>query len=115
MGFFSSPNQRYDIIICVYCFELFSQVSDVAHGSLVDLIIVFLINRYRKNIEDWIFMLNLGLYNIVVFFPSTCKTDYANMQKMFTFNLFMSTCTKTVLTRNMIKSQEKTKLYRMLI
>ena len=87
----------------------------MAHGSLVGLIIVFSIIRYRNNIEDWIFMLNLGLYNIVVFFPSTCKTDYANMQKMFTFNLFMSTCTKTVVTRNMIKSQEKTKLYRMLI
>ena len=29
---FSSHNQRYDIIICVYWFELFSQVSDVAHG-----------------------------------------------------------------------------------
>ena len=33
--FFSSLNQRYDIIICVYYFELFSQVSDVAHGPLV--------------------------------------------------------------------------------
>ena len=31
----SSLNQRYDIIICVYWFELFSQVSDVAHGPLV--------------------------------------------------------------------------------
>ena len=35
MFFFSSLNQRYDIIICVYWFELFSQVSDVAHGPLV--------------------------------------------------------------------------------
>ena len=35
MVFFSSFNQRYDIIICVYWFELFSQVSDVAHGPLV--------------------------------------------------------------------------------
>ena len=86
-------NVMLTIIICVYCFELFSQVSDVAHGSLVGLIIVFSINRYRNNIEDWTFI--LGLCNIVVFFPSTCKTDYANMQKMFTFNLFMSTCTKT--------------------
>ena len=33
--FFSSLNQHYDIIICVYWFELFSQVSDVAHGPLV--------------------------------------------------------------------------------
>ena len=33
--FFSSLNHRYDIIICVYWFELFSQVSDVAHGPLV--------------------------------------------------------------------------------
>ena len=32
---FSSIYQRYDIIICVYKFELFSQVSDVAHGPLV--------------------------------------------------------------------------------
>ena len=32
---FSSLNQRYDIIICVYWFELFSQVSDVAQGPLV--------------------------------------------------------------------------------
>ena len=53
----------------------------MANGSLVGLIIVFLIIRYRNNIEVWIFMLNLGLCNIVVFFPSTCKTDYANMQK----------------------------------
>ena len=33
LGF--SSNQRYDIIVCVYWFELFSQESDVAHGSLV--------------------------------------------------------------------------------
>ena len=33
--FFFSLNQHYDIIICVYWFELFSQVSDVAHGPLV--------------------------------------------------------------------------------
>ena len=32
---FSSLNQRYDIIIYVYWFELFSQVSDEAHGPLV--------------------------------------------------------------------------------
>ena len=35
MGFFSSLNERYDIILCVYWFELFSQVSNVAHGPLV--------------------------------------------------------------------------------
>ena len=34
MGFFSL-NQHYDIIICVYWFEMFSQVSDVAHGPLL--------------------------------------------------------------------------------
>ena len=28
-------NQSYDIIICVYSFELFSQVSDVTLGPLV--------------------------------------------------------------------------------
>ena len=33
--FSTSLNQHYDIIICVYWFKLFSQVSDVAHGSLV--------------------------------------------------------------------------------
>ena len=33
--FFSSLNQHYDIIICVYWFKLISQVSDVAHGPLV--------------------------------------------------------------------------------
>ena len=33
--FFSSLNQCYDMIICVYWLELFSQVSDVAHGPLV--------------------------------------------------------------------------------
>ena len=34
--FFSSNNQRYDIIICVYWFKLFFfQVSDVATGPLV--------------------------------------------------------------------------------
>ena len=31
MVFFSSLNQCYNIFICVYWFELFSQVSDVAH------------------------------------------------------------------------------------
>ena len=35
MFFFSSLNERYDIIMCVYWFELFSQVSNVAHGPLV--------------------------------------------------------------------------------
>ena len=34
-GFFPSLNQCYDKIICVYWFEPFSQVSDVAHGPLV--------------------------------------------------------------------------------
>ena len=33
--FFSSRNQPYDIIMCVYLLELFSQVNDVAHGPLV--------------------------------------------------------------------------------
>ena len=32
---FFSPYQRYDIIVYVYLFKLFSQVSDVAHGPLV--------------------------------------------------------------------------------
>ena len=35
MFFFSSLNQHYNIIICVYWLELFSYVSDVAHGPLV--------------------------------------------------------------------------------
>ena len=34
MGF-SSSNLRYDMIVCIYLFKLFSQVSDVAHGHLV--------------------------------------------------------------------------------
>ena len=34
MGF-SSSNLRYDMIVCVYLFKLFSKVSDVAHGYLV--------------------------------------------------------------------------------
>ena len=34
--FFSSLNQRYDIIMYDYWFELFSQVSDMAHGPLVN-------------------------------------------------------------------------------
>ena len=38
IGFFFSPNQRYDTIIalsrCVYWFNLISQVSDVAYGPL---------------------------------------------------------------------------------
>ena len=40
--FFSFLCQRYDIIICVYWFELFSQVSNVAHGPLVDNWMVFI-------------------------------------------------------------------------
>ena len=35
MFFFSSLNQRNDIIIYVFLFQLFSQVSYVAHGPLV--------------------------------------------------------------------------------
>ena len=35
---FSTPNQRYDIIICVSWFKLFSLVSDVAHRPIVCLI-----------------------------------------------------------------------------
>ena len=31
---FSSLNQCYDIIVCAYSFELFSQVNDVAHVPL---------------------------------------------------------------------------------
>ena len=42
--FSSSLNQRYDIIICVYWFELFSQVSDVAHGPLV----IFFLDQWRQ-------------------------------------------------------------------
>ena len=38
--FFSSPNQSFDINVCVYWFELLSQVSDVAHR----LIIIYKIN-----------------------------------------------------------------------
>ena len=34
-NFFSDLNQGYDKIICVNRFDLFSQVSDVAHGPLV--------------------------------------------------------------------------------
>ena len=49
MFFFSSLNQCYDIIICVYCFELFSQVSDVAHGPLVSFAaVVFLLFSQLK-------------------------------------------------------------------
>ena len=44
--FFSSLNQRYNIIICVYWFELCSQVSDVAHGPLV--ICTTVVNDYHK-------------------------------------------------------------------
>ena len=40
---FSSLNQPYDIIICVYLFELFSQVSDVTHGILVFKCLQFLL------------------------------------------------------------------------
>ena len=46
--FFSSLNQRYDIIICVYCFELFSQVSDVAHGPLVNLVVLLVMKIIIK-------------------------------------------------------------------
>ena len=43
---FSSLNQRYDIIMCVYWFELFSQVSDVAHGPLVTIVVFVLFHHY---------------------------------------------------------------------
>ena len=62
MGFFSSLNQRYDIIICVYWFELFSQVSDVAHGPLVCLNESFICsNDLLRNI-----FLIFHLYAVVV-------------------------------------------------
>ena len=52
MFFFSSLYQRYDtcIIICVYWFELFSQVSNVAHGPLVfyTFIVTFNIYHWKK-------------------------------------------------------------------
>ena len=44
--FFSSLNQHYDIIICVYWFKLISQVSDVAHGPLV-----FIKYLFKNNIS----------------------------------------------------------------
>ena len=52
---FSSLNQRYDIIISVYWFELFSQVSDVAHGPLVRIslqglpVIIIMLSCHSKN------------------------------------------------------------------
>ena len=45
---FPSLNQRHDIIICVYCLELFSQMSDVAHGPLVNLPIMEQYCKYAK-------------------------------------------------------------------
>ena len=48
--FFSSLNQRDDIIICVYWFEMFSQVSDVAHGPLVN---AFSVASLFIQIIDW--------------------------------------------------------------
>ena len=60
--FFPSLNQRFDKIICVYWFELFSRVSDVAHGPLV--IQYFLIEMVRKyslilNVINWILILRI--------------------------------------------------------
>ena len=49
MIYFSTPNQRYDVIIalskCVYWFILVSKVSDVAHGSLAVSCNIILSNR----------------------------------------------------------------------
>ena len=59
--YFSSPNQRYDIIICVYWFELFSQVSDVAHGPLVYFIR-----------PSWFFKVSEAIENLV-FYCVYCK------------------------------------------
>ena len=51
--FFSSLNQRYDIIICV----LFCQVSDVAHGLLV----FNVLNICRKCMDNWFIVRPLQL------------------------------------------------------
>ena len=45
---FSSLNQHFDIGICVYWFELFSQVSDVDHGPLV-LYSVFFLKKAKSH------------------------------------------------------------------
>ena len=46
--FFSFLNQPYDIIRCVYWFELFSQVSDVANGPFV--LLPFGVLKFGKHV-----------------------------------------------------------------
>ena len=59
--FISSLDQCYDIIICVYWFELFSQVSDVAHVPLV-LICLRPISRWQSLLYTCIFVRVFSLF-----------------------------------------------------
>ena len=60
-GFFPSINQRYDIFICVYWFELFSNVSHLSHGPLVPIISM---KEFVLKISLCILILKLQLPNI---------------------------------------------------
>ena len=65
--FFSSLNQHYDIIICVYWFKLISQVSDVAHGPLV-----FIKYLFKNNISTMISVLTDEI-SLITFHTIMCK------------------------------------------
>ena len=82
MFFFSSSlNQRYDIIICAYWFELFSQVSDVAHGPLVESEIEIdnekggYTDRSTRNDEKWgNYIKQVGATSIMCNSPCSCMS-----------------------------------------
>ena len=53
LGFFPFPNQCYDIIIALnpvfFLFELVSQLSNIAHGPLVWVKLLFIVNYCTKS------------------------------------------------------------------
>ena len=90
--YFFSPNQRYDIIICVYWFELFSQMSDVAHGPLVSSEI-FKFNTFKyckdnNSSKSSLFSVTLHFWYSFYFFDFMCKRVTNNilaLQKLFSW------------------------------
>ena len=82
MFFFSYFNQCYYIIICVYWFELFSQVSDVAHGPLVKILCICSIHGIPS-----IFMWKKPYLTLIVVKPGRfCVWNISGKTLLFALN-----------------------------
>ena len=78
--FSSSLNQRYDIIICVYWFELFSQVNYVAHGPLVVFMLSvwfnFFLHMWRLSLSQTLALSSFHFDNILMEILSTVGVQF---------------------------------------